>query len=508
MNLGLGPCPLPRSAPETQGVSSARVLETLKALDKTVNEIHGVVISRNGVVISQSYPAPFAADFPHTCHSLGKSYTCTAIGIACTQGLVSPEDLIVDIMADEIKAYGITPDGNFKKMRLRDVMAMSNGMELMCPLNDTWIENWLNFPVKYDPGTYFNYNTVSACILGVIVEKVTGEPLLGYLEKNLFCHIGIHPEDLAWMKFTNGIYAEPGLSATTEANLKLGIFYLNKGFADGKQIIDPDWIKQATSKQIDSHDAPEIKDSFVGYGWQMWMCRKPGVVRFDGGQGQFCLIDTETNAVIAVHEGGIHPSGVAEVLTILQNLLYDMRNENLPEAPADEKALREYEQNRRLPDPEFGEVPAVAEKFNGVFMMTEGNANFWIEVFPGQADFYHLFYDPSVQWDMKNIEMRLKDKALEITVNNRSVFRVRLDGKYEVCDTLNVLPGLIKTAANGRFIDENTLHFTLRWLNSWMRWDVTLTLKGNDLDIVVLKDNLHENKGPLTRTGKAHRIAL
>ena len=105
--MKLTKAPLLRTSPEKQGVSSARVLQALQALDANENEVHGVMIAVNGCVISESWPRPFAPEFPHTNHSMGKSWTCTAVGIACTKGLLSPDDLLVDLLAEEFKLYGI-----------------------------------------------------------------------------------------------------------------------------------------------------------------------------------------------------------------------------------------------------------------------------------------------------------------------------------------------------------------------------------------------------------------
>lgn len=506
--MSIGPGPLPRTTPESQGISSEKLLDALRRLDNSVNEIHGVIVARNGQVVSESWPHPYRADYPHTCHSMGKSYTCTAVGIACQEGLFSPESRLVDLLKEEIDAYGVEPDENFKKIRLRDMMAMANGMDRMPRFDECWLENYLRYPVQYEPGTHFSYNSLSSCILGMLVEKYAHEPLREYLQKRLLDKIGITEKDLVWLRFPSGGYAEPGVSATTEANLRLGIFYLAQGNVQNEQIVSVEWMKEATSKQIDNADAPEIPDGRLGYGWQLWMCHKPGVYRFDGGQGQFCLMDPETNTVIALHEGGIHPGGVQTTLDILQDILYAVEKEPLPENPEALAALRQYESSRAVPAPECRPVPAGAEKINGVYTVLEGDAHFWISCFPGDVEFYHLFYDPSVQWDIKTLALRLEGSTLWMTANGRCVFKARLDGVQEAVDTYNVIPQLQKTCTTACFLNENTLEMTIRWLNSWMAWQVTIRRSGNDLEVAVSKDQRHEGRPPVVRTLKARRIAF
>ena len=67
----------------------------------------------------------------------------------------------------------------------------------------------------------------------------------------------------------SGICAEPGTASTTEANLRLGLFYLARGFADGEQIISREWMDEATRKQVDTTPDPGTADAKVGYGWQL-----------------------------------------------------------------------------------------------------------------------------------------------------------------------------------------------------------------------------------------------
>lgn len=498
---------LVRTSPEKQGVSSERILEALKALDGTENEIHGVMIAVNGCVISESWPRPFAPEYPHTNHSMGKSWTCTAVGITCSQGLLSPDDLIVDLLRDEFMLYGIEPSEGMRSVRVRDLMSMSCGMTAMPFFDDCWMENFLRYPIEKTPGTYFCYNSVGSCVLGALVEKLTGMTADAYLRKELLDKIGVKETDLVWRHFGSGIAAEPGTASTTEANLRLGLFYLAKGFAAGQQIVSHAWMEEATRKQIDTTNDPGTEDAKVGYGWQLWMCQKPGVYRFDGGQGQFCLIDPEKNAVISLHEGGIHPHGVQKTLDILEALLYDMTGTALPEDPAALDALRAYESSRSLDAPKTRPIPEKASALNGVYAVQEGSANFWMEAFPGNVEFYHMFYDASVARDIEFLKLQLEGSRLLVTVNQRSVFTVTLDGTLQAEKTYQVMPDLPMTCCHGYFEDENTVRFTVHWLNSWMAYDVMLHLDGLELKICVSKGMRHEGKPPVVQSAKARKIS-
>lgn len=495
------------TSPETVGLKSQDVLNYVRALDASENEIHGLVAARAGQVFAESYLAPYGSDLPHTCHSLGKSYTCTAMGIACTEGLLSPDDLVTDVFAEEIARFGATPDANMRTMKLRHLMSMSCGMERMPTLNEHWMENFLQSPVQYEPGTRFLYNSVGSCMLGAAVEKASGCDLDAYMREKLFAKIGIGMDSFVWRRFGNGRRAEPGISATTRANLRLGLFYLAQGTVEGERIIQREWMAEATQKQIDTDTLPGEADVSNGYGWQLWMCREPGMIRFDGGQGQFCIMDAKRNIAIAIHEGGIHPYGVQKVLDLTEALIASASDAPLQENPQAFTALTAYLSQRVIPSAKVKPIPENASKFCGSYAITGGVFNPWIEVAPVDTDFYHLFYEPSVRPEIIVMDIALTPCDVILTLNHDTVLHARLDGQWERGSAKTVLPSLGAYVATARFEDDHTLRVSLRWLNSWCCPELTFRLtEDSDLDIHIEKDMLHQGRVPFTREATARKV--
>lgn len=143
-------------------------------------------------------------------------------------------------------------------------------------------------------------------MLAAVVKKKTGENVKDYLTPRLFEKIGINAERFVWLKWPNGIDAEPATFATTEDNLRLAILYMNNGRWNGEQIVSEEFIREALSVRIMTDEAPEQKDGRCGYGYQLWACSIPGVYRFDGGQGQYGIIWPEKELCVVVHEGELH----------------------------------------------------------------------------------------------------------------------------------------------------------------------------------------------------------
>ena len=358
------------------------------------------------------------------------------------------------------------------------------------------------------------------CVLGAIVEKVTGRGLLDYMKEKLFSHIGIKDEDIIWQKFANGMYAEPGICATTEANLRLGLFYMNGGFADGKQIVDKKLMTQATSQQISTKGWPDPVGSF-GYGFQLWMGSLPGAYRFDGGQGQLCVMYPQQGIAVAVHQAGHDPGGTGKCLELIHEFMADkeaIAPLSLPEAfeeDADALAeLRDYLGSRHIAVPNPCEetakaIKARAERLAGVYHVVPGDrVQPWIEVVPAGYDFWKYFYDPSFAVHLKTIEIRPEEDAVRLVFNGRSVVKARFDGETEVCITPSPLPGLDKTCAYAGLDTDGDLCVYLRWLNGWFRCTIMITPLGDGaIGIRTEKDMLHEGGSAWTSAAKAVKIS-
>ncbi len=501
---------LKRVSPESHGISSARTEQLLRELNSLGNEVHGFIMAVGDEIICESFTEPYGPNIPHSCHSLGKSYTATALGMAVTEGLLSVEDLLVDIFADEIKGFGIEVKPGMEKVRVRDLLSMSSGTKGMPRLNDTWLENFLGSEIEHEPGTTFLYNTTGASVIGAIVEKVTGRDMVTYLRETLFGEMGIEDDEIIWQKFSDGRTAEPGLCATTEANLRLGMLYANGGKTFGKQLIDPDWMREATSLQVENGPVHGADNSSAGYGWQLWLNTTPGMFRFDGGQGQLCIIWPEKNAVAAIHQSGRDPEGCNNCILAIQHYMEEISDERLPEDPAALKSLRDYASGRRIEPLPASAIPEGSEELFGTYYLTEGSFVPFIEVAPGNTDFWYLFHDRSINPETVTIDIRPKNDAVMLTLNRDRKFLCGLDGRWTLQDVVNPLKGLTKVACCAEFNEDGSLHVIIKWLNGWSVSDV-LIRKGDrpgDLLLTNTKDMLHEYLPPVVHECKGRKVRL
>lgn len=327
---------LPRSSPESQGVSSAGILQFLETADRQVQSMHSFMLVRHGQVIAEAWWAPESATKPHVLWSLSKSFTSTAVGMAVAEGKLSIDDPVSKFFPEEMPAE---PSGNLKAMRVKDLLTMSTGHqeEVNLRTEKEWIKAFLNHPVPHKPGTHFKYNTPATFMQSAIVRKVTGQTVLDYLKPRLFEPLGIAPPQWDTSPDGNSIGGY-GLYLCTEDIAKFGQLYLQKGKWNGKQLLSADWIDQATSKQVSNGSDP-TRDWDQGYGFQFWRCRH-GAYRGDGKDGQFCVVMPKQDAVVVItaNTGDMQ----AELNIVWDKLLPAFQDSALPENPEGAAKLKDF----------------------------------------------------------------------------------------------------------------------------------------------------------------------
>lgn len=223
-----------RTTPEAVGLRSEDIEWLLDELESGFTEMHGLMIMRHGKVCAEGWWAPYGPGVRHGLQSLSKTYAATAVGIACTEGLLHLDDKVIDIFPDEAPEK---PSENLKKMTVRDVLCMGCGMDTMSPADEHWIRSFLATPVLHEPGTTYMYNSMGSTLLGAMVRKVTGLGLQDYLTPRLFDKIGIDAANLRWMTMPDGMeVGGGGLFATTEDNLRLMKLYTAQAVVSPREL--------------------------------------------------------------------------------------------------------------------------------------------------------------------------------------------------------------------------------------------------------------------------------
>lgn len=495
---------LPRCAPEEAGISSEQVMRCIQALSHDLTTMNGFMAARRGKVFAECWWAPYRADLVHSNHSFGKSYTATAIGIAQKEGFLSLEERMADVFAEEIASRSLSLDERTRRITIRHVLTMTNGMAHHPDMTGDWIGNYFATPMAYEPGTRFAYNSAGSCMLGAIIKKRTGQNMKDYLTPRLFEKIGIDTERFVWLKFPNGIDGEPGTFATTEDNLRLAQLYCNGGSWNGEQILDSGFAQDALSVQIENPYAPEEKDGRCGYGYQLWACSIPGVFRFDGGQGQYGIIWPEKELVISLHEGAFAPKGPQKTLdTLYAHLLHRMQDDPLPPASEAHCALLSFSKNLSLPLGEVGKT-LPDERWNGTYALRAGSFDPWFAVAPpGVGDLFAAFRDPAHDFPIRSFSLKISGEQLSLKLNSDAEIFASLDGTLQARAVASPFPALGCYAATARLLEDGALELRIRWLNGWFETILLFSHAADGLSITTKKLRLNAADNYLVSQARA-----
>jgi CubicO group peptidase (beta-lactamase class C family) len=294
---------LPRTSPESKGLSASSILDFVDAAEAESLNLHSLMIVKQGYVVAEGWWDPYKPDLRHTLYSLSKSFTSTAIGFAVQEGLLTVDDHVISFFKEDLPENS---SENLTAMRIKDLLSMSTGHAkdttgaMISREDHHWAKGFLAQPVEHPPGTHFVYNSGATYMLSAIITKVTGLSVLAYLQPRLFDPLHIHGAD--WETDPKGIDTGGwGLRLKTEDIAKFGQLYLQKGLWNGKRILSESWINEATTatmpastKAIDA-----TNDWLQGYGYQFWRCQN-NAYRGDGAFGQYCVVLPEKEMVIAI----------------------------------------------------------------------------------------------------------------------------------------------------------------------------------------------------------------
>lgn len=275
-------------------------------------DIHSVMIVKDGNVIYSHWQSEGVDSVPHVLHSVSKTFTATAVGLAIADGMMALTDKVIDYFPDKLPAE---VSDNLKAMTVRDLLTMSCGHDVEPSWrgdpDQDWVTIFLAQPVVHKPGSFYLYNSLGTYMLSAIVQQVTGEKVVDYLTPRLF--EPLHIDKPKWEESPQGINCGGwGLYLKTEDLAKMGQLLLQKGEWNGKQLIPAEWVAEMSKKQVESINpgtrieeaeakgmTKETSDWMQGYGYQMWRCR-PGCFRADGARGQYIIVVPDKNAVIAI----------------------------------------------------------------------------------------------------------------------------------------------------------------------------------------------------------------
>ena len=294
---------LPRTSPEAAGVDRAALERLVAALDER-GMTHSLMVLRHGAVVAEQWWFPHAPEQRHLMYSVSKTFTAMAVGLAVADGLLTVEDRVVDLLADDAPAE---VGENLAAMRVRHLLTMTSG-HAGDALDVVWEQEGTDWPrvvlaaeVPFVPGSRYVYNSGATYLLSVIVTRLTGKRVLDYLGERVLAPLGI--TGAVWEQDPAGNdMGGYGLAVTTEDMAIFGQLLLQRGRWGDAQLVPAGWVDVASSNLVDNSSLGWATENHQGYGYQIWQCRH-GAYRADGAHGQFIIVWPRHDAVLAITSG-------------------------------------------------------------------------------------------------------------------------------------------------------------------------------------------------------------
>jgi len=159
-----------------------------------------VAIVRDGkIVFNKAYGKPndvlpARTDQPYQIASNSKQFTAMALLLLEDQGKLSLDDHVSKYLPGISEGDRIT---------IRQLLSHTSGIEDFWPQDYSFeamshpttpqaiVDRWAKKPLDFEPGDQWQYSNTGYVVAGMIAEKVSGEPLVTFLQKRIFKPLGM-----------------------------------------------------------------------------------------------------------------------------------------------------------------------------------------------------------------------------------------------------------------------------------------------------------------------------
>jgi len=197
---------LPAHAQQFTAEQTARIDRLVHdALTSTGVPSASIAVVRNGQIVfaraygTQSPTMPVATpDARYQIASISKQFTAAAILLLRDRHKLSLDDTVSRYVP------GITGGD---RITIRQLLSHTSGLQDFWPQDFSpaamahpitprqIVDRWAKRPLDFEPGTQWQYSNTGYVVAGMIVERVARQPLLEFLQDNIFRPLGMHPID-------------------------------------------------------------------------------------------------------------------------------------------------------------------------------------------------------------------------------------------------------------------------------------------------------------------------
>lgn len=234
-------------------------------------DLRAVVVTRAAEIVVERYFNGATASELHDIRSAGKSITSLLVGAALDRGLIRS-------LSDSVARYW--PEARASAVgdvSLRDVLTMRSGLAAFderadSPGNEDRLDQAedpvafaLGVPRADRPGTVYRYNSLTAYIAGLVVEKAARQRLADFARAVLFEPLGIPRWEWA-VDAAGHTKGQGNLSVTARDLAKIGQLVLDGGAHQDRRVLSAEWIRESLEPRVSIRASDPFADGY-GYFW-------------------------------------------------------------------------------------------------------------------------------------------------------------------------------------------------------------------------------------------------
>jgi CubicO group peptidase (beta-lactamase class C family) len=264
--------------------------------------LRALIVARGNCVVFEYYRKDIDAETLSPVYSVTKSVLAILVGIAIDRGYLRLDQKLSELLPETIDD---NVDPHVRDVTVRDLLTMTAGFDptegraytsiIRVPATEAW--RWmLDSPIKYPPGTHFNYDSLEPDLLSVILTRAIKQDAVAFAQRNLFDRL--HIKDYRWISDADGyLEGATSLSLTARDMAKIGALYLQHGRWGDKQIVSEDFVRDSTAKH--NEGGPPVHAAY-GYFWWVTSKTDPDAFFAAGHNSQLIYVAPKRDLVVAI----------------------------------------------------------------------------------------------------------------------------------------------------------------------------------------------------------------
>ncbi|WP_010227431.1 serine hydrolase domain-containing protein [Gillisia marina] len=284
--------------PLSKDYNTATATERLQEINEELETVAFLII-KNDSIWYENYTPGYGVDSKTNSFSMAKSITVALLGKAIKDGYIKSLDQPVG---------DFLPKFNKKKqadLTVGDLAAMSSGLNwdedyynpfsqtAKAYFGDDIRKEALSLKVVDEPGKSFKYLSGNTILLGMVIEKATGQELSTYLSDSFWKPLGMK-EDAFWQLDSEESGMEKAyccIASNARDFARFGKLFKDHGKWNGEQLLDSEFVATATKQRFE--DSPQ-------YGYGFWLSDYNGKEIFcmRGILGQYVIVIPEDDLII------------------------------------------------------------------------------------------------------------------------------------------------------------------------------------------------------------------